>query len=131
MENLLQYKEFWQVVDEGRIGEQKTATQQKNYDERKLKGNAMKHTTKQIRDAMKLKYQGNARVKQAQLQRLRRDFEMLEMKAGETVTDYLSRVMVISNDLRNAGEDMSDVKIIENVPRTMLESFNFVVCTIE
>ncbi|GJZ06778.1 retrovirus-related pol polyprotein from transposon TNT 1-94 [Tanacetum coccineum] len=65
------------------------------------------------------------------MQRPRRDFEMLEMKAGETVTDYLGCVMVIANDMRNAGEDMSDVKIVEKVIRTMTESFNFVVCTIE
>ncbi|GKC62913.1 retrovirus-related pol polyprotein from transposon TNT 1-94, partial [Tanacetum coccineum] len=56
---------------------------------------------------------------------------MLEMKAGETVTDYLRRVMVIENDMRNAGEDISDVKIVEKVLRTMTKSFNFVVCTIE
>ena len=32
------------------------------------------------------KYQGNARVKRAQLQRLRRTFETLEMKVGEGVS---------------------------------------------
>nr|GEX59620.1 hypothetical protein [Tanacetum cinerariifolium] len=56
---------------------------------------------------------------------------MLEMKARETVTDYLRRVMVIANDMQNADEDMSDVKIIEKVLRIMTESFNFVVCTIK
>lgn len=65
------------------------------------------------------------------MQRLRRDFEILEMKVGETVTNYFGRVMVISNDMCNVGEDMSDVKIVEKVLRTMPESFNFVVCTIE
>ncbi|GKA89060.1 hypothetical protein Tco_0810872 [Tanacetum coccineum] len=74
---------------------------------------------------------GQYKSKNAQLQRLRRDFEMLEMKAGETVIDFLGRVMVIANDMRNAGEDMSDVKIVEKVLRTMTKSFNFVVCTIE
>ncbi|GJV61500.1 retrovirus-related pol polyprotein from transposon TNT 1-94 [Tanacetum coccineum] len=74
---------------------------------------------------------GQYKSKNAQLQRLRRDFEMLEMKDGETVIDYLGRVMVIANDMRNAGEDMSDVKIVEKVLRTMTESFNFVVCTME
>ncbi|GJT27320.1 hypothetical protein Tco_0907595 [Tanacetum coccineum] len=58
---------------------------------------------------------GQYKSKNAQLQRLRRDFEMLEMKAGETVIDFLGRVMVIANDMRNAGEDMSDVKIVEKL----------------
>ncbi|KAI3501210.1 hypothetical protein L1887_29073 [Cichorium endivia] len=153
MENLLRSKEYWRVVEEGyhviKPGEVATPTQQKNYEEFKLKDlkacNYLfqsidksilktikeKETAKQIWDAMKLKFRGNARVKRAQLQRLRRDFETLEMKAGETVTDYLGRVMVIANDMRNAGEDMEDVKIVEKVLRTMTESYNFVVCTIE
>lgn len=53
------------------------------------------------------------------------------MKTEETVTEYLGRVMVVANDMQNAGEDMTNVKIVEKVLRTMTESFNFVVCTIE
>lgn len=56
---------------------------------------------------------------------------MLEMKTGETVTEYIGRVMVIENDMRSSGEDMPDVKIVEKILRTMTENFNFVVCTIE
>ncbi|MFS7989867.1 putative RNA-directed DNA polymerase [Helianthus anomalus] len=153
MENLLHSKEYWRVVADGypkiKAGEQATPTQQKNYDDNKLKDLkacnylfqsidksilktiTQKETAKQIWDAMKIKYQGNARVKRAQLQRLRREFEMPEMKTGETVTEYLGRVMIIANDMRNSGEDMPDVKIVEKVLRTMTESYNFVVCTIE
>ncbi|XP_076916690.1 uncharacterized protein LOC143576499 [Bidens hawaiensis] len=151
MENLLRSKEYWRVIQEGyaviRQGEQATTTQQKNYEENKLKDlkacNYLfqsidklilktithKATAKHIRDAMKLKYQGNARVKLAQLQRLRRDFEILEMKSGETVTEYLGRVMLVANDMRNAGEDMTDSKIVQTILRTMTETFNIVVCT--
>jgi hypothetical protein len=80
---------------------------------------------------MKTKYQGNTRVKRAQLQALRRDFEVLEMKIGESVTDYFSRVMVVANDMRNYGEDMQDVKIIEKILRTLTDKFNYIVCSIE
>ncbi|XP_022931689.1 uncharacterized protein LOC111437847 [Cucurbita moschata] len=59
---------------------------------------------------MKLKYQGNARVKRAQL-RLHRTFETLKMKARVGVSEYFSRVMSTANDMRNCGEDMPDVKI--------------------
>lgn len=61
-----------------------------------------KHTSKQIWDIVKLKYQGNARVNQAQLQWLHRDFEALELKDAEKVIDYLGRVMIISNNMHNA-----------------------------
>ncbi|XP_004301387.1 PREDICTED: uncharacterized protein LOC101292803 [Fragaria vesca subsp. vesca] len=80
---------------------------------------------------MKRKYQGNVRVKRAQLQALRRDFEVLEMKVGESVTDYISRVMMVANDMRNYGEDMQDVKIVEKILRTLTDKFNYIVCSIE
>ncbi|XP_024966042.1 uncharacterized protein LOC112506260 [Cynara cardunculus var. scolymus] len=80
---------------------------------------------------MKVKYQGNARVKRAQLQRLRREFQTLEMKMGESVTEYFGRVMVTTNDMRNCGEDMNDVKIVEKILRTLTENFNFVLRSFE
>lgn len=82
-------------------------------------------------DSMKVKYQGNAQVQRAQLQTLRRDFELLEMRPGETINDYFGRVMVVSNDMRNCGEDMPDVKIVEKILRTLAEKFNYIVCSIE
>lgn len=80
---------------------------------------------------MKVKYQGNAQVQRAQLQTLRRDFELLEMRPGETINDYFGRVMVVSNDMRNCGEDIPNVKIVEKILRTLAEKFNYIVCSIE
>ncbi|XP_076918038.1 uncharacterized protein LOC143578300 [Bidens hawaiensis] len=80
---------------------------------------------------MRTKYQGNARVKRSQLQRLRRDFETLEMKEGETITEYLSKVRIIANNMTSCGEDMGEVKVVEKILRSLTSDFNFVVCTIE
>ncbi|XP_074362350.1 uncharacterized protein LOC141702590 [Apium graveolens] len=80
---------------------------------------------------MKTKCQGNARVKKAQLNRLRRNFEVLEMQRDEPVADYFSRVMIIANDMRNCGEDMHDSKIVEKILRTLTDKWNFIVCSIE
>ncbi|XP_076909366.1 uncharacterized protein LOC143566591 [Bidens hawaiensis] len=108
----------------------------KNYlfqsiDKQILKTMTKNETTKQIWDAMKGKYQGNARVKRAQLQRLRKAFETLEMREGEGVTEYLGRVMTTANEMKDFGEDMTDVKIVEKVLRSLTNSYNFVVCSIE
>lgn len=80
---------------------------------------------------MRTKYQGNQRVQSAQLQRLRRNFEVLEMKDGDTITEYFSRVMVVANDMRNLGEEMPDAKVVEKILRTLVEKFTYVVCAIE
>eukprot|EP00257_Ricinus_communis_P013312 XP_015570725.1 uncharacterized protein LOC107260781 [Ricinus communis] len=87
----------------------------KNYlfqsiDKLTLKIMLQKDTSKQIWESMKIKFQGNARVKRAQLQALRREFEVLEMKVGESVSNYFSQVMTVANNMRNYREDMSDVK---------------------
>ncbi|KAJ0880933.1 putative RNA-directed DNA polymerase [Helianthus annuus] len=153
MENLIRSKECWTVVSEGyqviKPGEQVTPVQQKHFEENKLKDLRVlnylfqsidkailktitkKETSKQVWDAMKTKYQGSARVKRAQLQRLRRVFETLEMKNGEGINDYVSRVMVTANEMRMCGEVMTDVQMVEKILRTLTENFNFVVCSIE
>lgn len=53
-----------------------------------LKTIIQKDTTKQFWDSLKTKYQGNERVKRTQLQRLRRDFDILEMKETKNITEY-------------------------------------------
>jgi hypothetical protein len=78
---------------------------------------------------MKKKFQGNARVKRAQLQALRKDFETLHMKEGEIVSDYFARTL--TNKMRFHGEKMSDVTVIEKILRSMTLKFNYVVCSIE
>ncbi|XP_076940341.1 uncharacterized protein LOC143609477 [Bidens hawaiensis] len=153
MKTLLKSKEYWVVIEPGyeepREGAQLTAAQQTNLEAMRLKDlkaqNYMfqsidkqtpktmthKETAKQIWEAMKSKYQGNVRVKKAQLQMLRRDFETLEMKDGEGVNEYFGRVMTTSNEMKSYGEDMTDVKVVEKILRSLTERFNYVVCSIE
>ena len=80
---------------------------------------------------MKKKYEGNARVKRSILQALRRDFETLEMKSGECITHYFSRVMLVSNKMRFHGEQMREVTIVEKILRSLTDNFNYIVCSIE
>lgn len=78
-----------------------------------------KDTSKDIWDSLKQKYQGSTRVKRAQLQALRKEFETLHMKAGESVNDYFARTLIIANKMRIHGEYMKDVVIIEKILRSM------------
>ncbi|XP_058002657.1 uncharacterized protein LOC131179869 [Hevea brasiliensis] len=91
----------------------------------------IKETSKAIWDCMKKKYQGSSRVKRAQLQALRRDFETLQMKDGESVTSYCARTMEISNKMRFHGEKTEGVTIVEKILRPMTPKFDYVVCSIE
>ena len=153
MENLLRTKEWWELIENGvtqpernviltgvqrtEIAEQKLKDLKvKNYlfasiDKNILKTIVKKESSKDIWESMKTKYQGNKRVQSAQLQRLRRNFEVLEMKEGDSITEYFSCVMMVANDMRNLGENMQDDKIVEKILRTLVEKFTYVVCAIE
>lgn len=65
------------------------------------------------------------------LQKLRRDFEVLEMKTSETIPKYFGRVLSLANHMRSNGETMSDLKIVEKILRTLTEKYMFVVVSIE
>lgn len=153
MENMIRSKEWWGLIETGipvpernviLTGAQRTEQAElklkdlkvKNYlfnsiDKVILKTISNKDTAKDIWDSMKTKYQGNKKVQSAQLQRLRRNFEVLEMIEGESITDYFARVMVVANDMRNLGEDMPDAKVVEKILRTLVDRFTYVVCAIE
>jgi len=40
------------------------------------------------------------------------EFEILEMQSGECVNDFISKVMIIANEMKEAGETMEDEHIV-------------------
>nr|XP_027191521.1 uncharacterized protein LOC113787151 [Cicer arietinum] len=153
MENMIRPKEWWHLIETDYVeptrgevlnGAQRQALADlkltdlkvKNYlfqaiDKSILKTIIQKNTSKQLWDSLKIKYQGSERVQREQLQRLRRDFEILEMKENETITEYFSKVLLVATEMRNMGEDMQDNKIVDKILRTLSEKFTYVVCSIE
>ena len=153
MENFLKSKEYWSLIEKG-IGAARgegvqSAAQQKVIEEDKLKDLKVKNylfqaidrtiietilnkeTSKAIWDSMKLKYQGSTKVRRAQLQALRREFEVLGMKEGEKVDEYFTRTLTIANKMQVHGESMKHNVIVEKILRSMTSKFNYVVCSIE
>lgn len=153
MENFLISKEYWSLIetgyDEPKEGATLTDEQQKRLDGLKLKDLKVKNylfqaidrttletmlvkdTSKKIWDSMKKKFEGSARVKCSVLQALRREFETLEMKEGESITEYFARVMTVANKMRVNGEQMRDVTIVEKILPTLTKRFDYVVVSIK
>ncbi|CAN6694767.1 unnamed protein product [Malus baccata var. baccata] len=65
------------------------------------------------------------------LQALRRDFETLQMKNEEPVTEYFAKTMGIVNKMRIHGGKLDDGSIVEKILRSMTPKFNYIVCSIE
>lgn len=90
-----------------------------------------KNTAKHIWDSIKQKYQGSTRVKRAQLQALRKEFEVLQMKEGESVDEYFARTLTIANKMEIHGDNMKQMLIIEKILRSITSRFDYVMCSIE
>ncbi|MCI36928.1 retrovirus-related Pol polyprotein from transposon TNT 1-94, partial [Trifolium medium] len=73
---------------------------------------------------MKLKYQGSTKVKRAQLQALRREFEILAMGESETVDEYFARTLTIANKMTSHGERMQPATVVEKILRSMPAKYN-------
>ena len=106
-----------------------TDVQRKEYEENKLKdlktNNLLyqaierdmletildRSSSKAIWDSMKQKFQGSTRVKRAQLQSLRCDFEILRKKKGESMNAYFARFLSIANKMKAHGENLNETMI--------------------
>jgi hypothetical protein len=139
MENLLRSKEYWTIVEQGVpvLPAAPTAEQRKLVEEGKLKDLKAKNylfqsidrniietildksSSRAIWESMAKKFQGSTKVKRAQLQALRGEFEILRMKEEESVNDYFGRVLATVNKMKIQGENVEERIVVEKILRSM------------
>ena len=85
-----------------------------------------KKTSKEICNSMKRKYQDATRVKRAQLQLIRRDFEILQMQKGEAVNDHIGKVISLANKIRMHDDSIIDVAWRKDL-RSLTPKFDYMV----
>jgi len=88
-------------------------------------------SAKEAWEKLRTSYKGADQVKKVRLQTLRGEFEALHMREGELVSDYFSRVLTVTNNLKRNGEKLDDVRIMEKVLRSMDSKFEHIVTVIE
>ena len=150
MENLLRSKEYWDLIEIGvPLDAEDGVVSTEAHKQLKLKDLKVKNylfqaidrtimetildksSAKSIWDSMRQKHQGSTRVKRAQLQALRREFEVLQMKEGEKVDEYFGRTLTIVNKMTVHGETMKQIVVIEKILRSLTSRFDYVVCSVE
>jgi hypothetical protein len=78
----------------------------------------------QIWDKLQNVYEGDAKVKEENLQTSRSQFEQLKMKEDENIVSYLLQVDETVNAIRGLGEEVDESIIVQKVLRSLPMRFD-------
>ncbi|GKA63759.1 retrovirus-related pol polyprotein from transposon TNT 1-94 [Tanacetum coccineum] len=88
-------------------------------------------TSKEAWEILQNAFKGIDKVKNVCLQTLRGEFEKLQIEESESISDYFTCVLTISNKMKRNGESLSDTRVIEKNLRSLPPSFNYIIMAIE
>lgn len=88
-------------------------------------------SAKEAWETLQKVFKGADRVKQVRLQTLRGELERMAMKESEGVSDYITRVQVVVNQMKRNGETLSEASVVEKILRSLTDDFEIRVCAIE
>lgn len=90
-----------------------------------------KKSVKEAWEAVKSMRVGADRIKEANAQRLLKDFENISFKDGETVDDFAMRINALAADLRTLGESLDDTKVVKKMLRVLPKRYTQIAISIE
>ncbi|XP_045792104.1 uncharacterized protein LOC123886874 [Trifolium pratense] len=88
-------------------------------------------TAKAAWDILSNAHGGGDKVKKVKLQSLRRQYELVGILDKESIGEYFTRLQTLVNSMKNYGEVISEVQIIEKVLRTLNPEYDHIVVAIE
>lgn len=88
-------------------------------------------TANAARDILVRCYGGDASVKKVKLQSLHKQYVNINMKNNEKIPDYISKVILITNQMKSCGETLSEHVIIEKALRSLTPQFDQIVVAVK
>ena len=79
-------------------------------------------SSKEIWDKIVQSYKGDSQVKRAKFQTLKIQYETLKMHS-ESIASYFLRMDVVVNCMKNLGEEIKEVTLVENFLRSLSDKF--------
>ncbi|XP_060190457.1 uncharacterized protein LOC132619628 [Lycium barbarum] len=142
MKALLGAYDVWEIMESGVDEEDDVATTKKkdqkaltlihqSLDEKMSDKVANATNSKQAWNILQTSFKGLDKVKKVRLQTLRGEFESLIMKESESVSDYISRVLVVVNQMKRYGEELNDDRVVAKLLRPLIQNLIILVVAIE
>ncbi|XP_030469886.2 uncharacterized protein LOC115688263 [Syzygium oleosum] len=88
-------------------------------------------TSKEAWEILCNTHQGVKKVQKIRLQTLRGEFETIRMKESELIADYFTRVLAIVNQMKRNGADVEDVRVVEEILRSLDKKYDYIGVAIE
>ncbi|XP_019423028.1 PREDICTED: uncharacterized protein LOC109332500 [Lupinus angustifolius] len=88
-------------------------------------------TAKEAWDSLEKSYEGAAKIKKVKLQTIRRKYELLQMEESDTISDYLTKILTLTNQMKACGEEVRDQSVVEKMLRTLTPKYDHIVVAIE
>ncbi|VAH85559.1 unnamed protein product [Triticum turgidum subsp. durum] len=92
---------------------------------------AAKASAKEAWEAIRTQRLGSNRVREANAQKLRADFENIAFNEGELVDDFAMRISSVASQLRALGDTMDDARVVRKFLRVVPSRFAQVAVSIE
>ncbi|WVZ81780.1 hypothetical protein U9M48_029122 [Paspalum notatum var. saurae] len=90
-----------------------------------------KETAKAAWEAIKTVRMGVERVRESNAQKLRRDFNNITFKDGESVDDFSLRISNLASNLRLLGDDIQDKEVVKKMMQVIPDRLTQVAISIE
>ncbi|BBN06301.1 hypothetical protein Mp_3g19970 [Marchantia polymorpha subsp. ruderalis] len=90
-----------------------------------------KPTAKEAWEAVKIMRMGVDRVREGNAQKLRRDFNNIAFKDGESIDDFYMRITSLVNNLRLLGDTIDEIEVVRKMLQVVPRRFDQVAISIE
>lgn len=87
-------------------------------------------SSKEAWDILSNYHEGDDKVKLIKLQSLRRKFELMQMEDDQKISEYISKLINLVNQMKACSEAITDQQIVEKIMRTISSRFDFIVVAI-
>ncbi|XP_023641911.1 uncharacterized protein LOC111831525 [Capsella rubella] len=135
MKVLLRVSEVWETIEPGsddvKKNDEATALLFQSIPETLILQIGVQNSAKNLWDAAKSRHQGADRVKEARLQTLKAELDLLKMGDAELVDEFIGKISGLAAQSASLGETLDETRLLKKFLSALPEKFIHIVATLE